>query len=70
MLSRQIKPSLARRSISITSAYSASRFDLDRLRGIDDPIQYFDQLLSVKRAEWADFRRHVSPWEHARYGDL
>lgn len=30
----------------------------------------FDQLLSVKRAEWADYRRHVSPWEHARYGDL
>jgi glutamine synthetase len=30
----------------------------------------FDQLLSVKRAEWSDYRRHVSPWEHARYGDL
>lgn len=30
----------------------------------------FDQLLSVKRAEWAEYRRHVSPWEHARYGDL
>jgi glutamine synthetase len=30
----------------------------------------FDQLLSVKRAEWADYRRHVSPWEHARYGDI
>lgn len=30
----------------------------------------FDQLLSVKRAEWADYRRHVSPWEHERYGDL
>lgn len=30
----------------------------------------FDQLLAVKRAEWADYRRHVSPWEHMRYGDL
>jgi len=30
----------------------------------------FDQLLTVKRAEWADYRRHVSPWEHLRYGDL
>lgn len=30
----------------------------------------FDQLLAVKRAEWADYRRHVSPWEHERYGDL
>jgi glutamine synthetase len=29
-----------------------------------------DQLLSIKQAEWADFRRHVSPWEHIRYGDL
>jgi glutamine synthetase len=30
----------------------------------------FDQLLTVKRAEWVDYRRHVSPWEHMRYGDL
>jgi len=30
----------------------------------------FDQLLTVKRAEWSDYRRHVSPWEHLRYGDL
>jgi glutamine synthetase len=28
-----------------------------------------DQFLQVKRAEWDDYRRHVSPWEHARYGD-
>jgi len=28
-----------------------------------------DQLLVVKRAEWDDYRRHVSPWEHARYGE-
>jgi glutamine synthetase len=28
-----------------------------------------DQLLTVKRAEWEDYRRHVSPWELARYGD-
>ncbi len=28
-----------------------------------------DQLLVVKRAEWADYRRHVSPWEHARYDE-
>ena len=30
----------------------------------------FDQLLTVKRAEWDEYRRHVSPWEHLRYGDL
>jgi glutamine synthetase len=30
----------------------------------------FDQLLAVKRAEWADYRLHVSPWELMRYGDL
>ena len=30
----------------------------------------FEQLLTVKRAEWGDYRRHVSPWEHLRYGDL
>jgi glutamine synthetase len=29
----------------------------------------YDQLLTVKRAEWQDYRRHVSPWELARYGD-
>ncbi|MBA3415037.1 MAG: glutamine synthetase [Chloroflexia bacterium] len=28
-----------------------------------------DQFLQVKRAEWDDYRRHVSPWEHARYGE-
>lgn len=28
------------------------------------------QLLAVKRAEWEDYRRYVSPWEHARYGDV
>ncbi|HEV2528854.1 MAG TPA: glutamine synthetase family protein [Thermomicrobiales bacterium] len=27
----------------------------------------FEQLLSVKRAEWDDYRQDVSPWEHARY---
>jgi len=30
----------------------------------------FSQLLSVKRAEWDAYRRYVSPWEHARYGDV
>jgi glutamine synthetase len=30
----------------------------------------FDQLLSVKRAEWSEYRRHVSPWEQMRYGGL
>lgn len=29
-----------------------------------------DQLLHVKKAEWAAYRSHVSPWEHFRYGDL
>lgn len=29
----------------------------------------FDQLLSIKRSEWEDYRRQVSPWEHARYGE-
>jgi glutamine synthetase len=28
-----------------------------------------DQLLLVKRTEWAEYRRYVSPWEHARYGE-
>ena len=28
-----------------------------------------DQFLIVKRAEWAEYRRYVSPWEHARYGE-
>ena len=28
-----------------------------------------DQLLTVKRAEWEDYRRQVSPWEIARYRD-
>ena len=29
-----------------------------------------DQLVTVKRAEWDDFRRHVSPWERAKYGEM
>lgn len=28
-----------------------------------------DQLLTVKKAEWEDYRRYVSPWELAHYGD-
>jgi glutamine synthetase len=28
-----------------------------------------DQLVQVKQAEWVDYRRHVSPWEQARYGE-
>ena len=28
-----------------------------------------DQFLVVKRAEWSDYRRYVSPWERERYGD-
>jgi glutamine synthetase len=28
-----------------------------------------DQFMLVKRAEWSDYRRYVSPWERARYGD-
>lgn len=29
-----------------------------------------DQLVTVKRAEWDEFRRHVSPWERAKYGGV
>lgn len=29
-----------------------------------------DQLITVKRAEWDAYRRHVSPWEHTQYGEL
>lgn len=29
-----------------------------------------DQLVAVKRGEWDEYRRHVSPWEHAKYGEL
>jgi glutamine synthetase len=28
-----------------------------------------DQFLPVKRAEWSDYRRYVSPWEWDRYGN-
>jgi glutamine synthetase len=28
-----------------------------------------DQLLTVKRAEWEEYRAHVGPWEHRRYRD-
>ncbi|HEX5500349.1 MAG TPA: glutamine synthetase, partial [Thermomicrobiales bacterium] len=28
-----------------------------------------DQFLLVKQAEWDEYRRHVSPWERARYGE-
>ncbi|HEV2107266.1 MAG TPA: glutamine synthetase, partial [Thermomicrobiales bacterium] len=29
----------------------------------------FDQFLTVKRDEWVDYRRQVTPWEHERYAD-
>jgi glutamine synthetase len=29
----------------------------------------YDQLLTVKRAEWEEYRAHVGPWELLRYGD-
>jgi glutamine synthetase len=29
----------------------------------------YDQLLTVKRAEWEEYRAHVGPWELRRYGD-
>ncbi|HEV2107777.1 MAG TPA: glutamine synthetase family protein [Thermomicrobiales bacterium] len=29
----------------------------------------FDQFLTVKRDEWAEYRRQVTPWEHERYAD-
>ncbi|HYY82941.1 MAG TPA: type III glutamate--ammonia ligase, partial [Beijerinckiaceae bacterium] len=28
-----------------------------------------DQFLLVKRNEWSDYRRYVSPWERERYGE-
>ena len=28
-----------------------------------------DQLVQVKQTEWVEYRRHVSPWEQARYGE-
>lgn len=28
-----------------------------------------DQLLTVKRGEWSEYRAHVSPWEVGRYAD-
>src|ERR671913_340946 len=28
-----------------------------------------DQFLLVKRAEWSEYRRYVSPWERERYGE-
>lgn len=28
-----------------------------------------DQLITVKRGEWEEYRSNVSPWEHIRYGD-
>jgi glutamine synthetase len=40
-------------------------------RVVQDALGDFivDQLLTVKRAEWEDYRRYVSPWELAHYGD-
>ncbi len=29
----------------------------------------YDQLLTIKRAEWEEYRAHVGPWELRRYGD-
>lgn len=47
---------------------------LDHLR--QDPVvqailgeSIFPQLLSIKRAEWEEYRTQVSPWELRRYGD-
>lgn len=40
----------------------------DMLRGaLGDYV--CDQFLQVKRVEWNDYRRYVSPWERERYGD-
>ena len=41
------------------------------VRVVQDALGDFivDQLLTVKRAEWEDYRRYVSPWELAHYGD-
>jgi glutamine synthetase len=47
---------------------------LDKLRQ-DSLIQtilgdsIYPQLLSIKQAEWEEYRAHVSPWELRRYGD-
>jgi glutamine synthetase len=46
-----------------------SAFAEDRV--VQDALGDFivDQLLTVKKAEWEDYRRYVSPWELAHYGD-
>ncbi|CAN5529015.1 type I glutamate--ammonia ligase [soil metagenome] len=46
-----------------------SSFAEDRV--VQDALGDFivDQLLTVKKAEWEDYRRYVSPWELAHYGD-
>jgi glutamine synthetase len=48
-------------------ALTAFADDLVVQQALGDVI--VDQLLNVKRAEWEDYRRYVSPWELAHYGD-
>jgi len=52
---------------TLDAALSAFADDLVVQNALGDFI--VDQLLTVKRAEWDDYRRYVSPWELAHYGD-
>ncbi|MDP9363534.1 MAG: glutamine synthetase family protein [Chloroflexota bacterium] len=51
--------------VSLGDALTALEEDDVVRAALDDYV--CDQLLLVKRAEWAEYRRYVSPWEHARY---
>jgi glutamine synthetase len=52
---------------TLGDALTAFADDLVVQQALGDVI--VDQLLNVKRAEWEDYRRYVSPWELAHYGD-
>jgi glutamine synthetase len=52
---------------TLGDALTAFADDLVVQQALGDVI--VEQLLNVKRAEWEDYRRYVSPWELAHYGD-
>jgi len=51
---------------TLGDALNAFADDLVVQHALGDVI--VDQLLNVKKAEWEDYRRYVSPWELAHYG--